>query len=110
MTPCKIPEQFIRVVTKMNPEISNVEFMEFQVINNMVHPMTFETTERVVVIVNLIMNREYELKGNRNNYTEILNTLFNGTYSKYEFISFSVERISYLPEKTNMQKFQELFS
>jgi hypothetical protein len=108
MTQPKIPETFLTVVIKMNPEISNIEIENFDVIK-IINPLTFNLDERIKVIVNLHMNREHKLKGPRNTYSELLNTLFNYTYPDHEFISFAVSQISYPPEKTNMEKFHELF-
>lgn len=109
MTKPKIPETFLTVITKMNPEISNVEIEVFDVIK-LINPPTFNVDERIKVIVNLHMNREHKLKGNRENYSEILNTLFTHTYPDYLFISFDVKLLHFPQEKTNMEKFHELFS
>jgi hypothetical protein len=109
MTQHKIPDDFLTVVIKMNPEISNVEIVDvdtFKIIN----PLTFNLDERFQVLVNLHVKREYKLQGPRKTYSEILNNLFKYTYSDHNFISFVVSQISYPPEKTNMEKFNELFS
>jgi len=109
MTQHKIPDDFLTVVIKMNPEISNVEIVDvdtFKIIN----PLTFNLDERFQLVVNLYMNREHKLQGPRKTYSEILNNLFKYTYSDHNFISFVVSQISYPPEKTNTQKFHELFS
>jgi hypothetical protein len=108
MTNPKIPETFLTVITKMNPEISNVEIEVFDVIT-LINPSTFNLDERIKVIVNLHMNKEHKLKGNRENYSEILNTLFIYTYPDYHFISFKVKSLHLPQEKTNMEKFHELF-
>ena len=47
----------------------------------------------------------------REYYSDELNSLFNYTYSGYDFIKFYVEEIHCLPQevKTNYDKFVELF-
>jgi hypothetical protein len=105
----KIPDDFLIVISKMNPEISNVEIVNVDTTKT-ICSTTFNANELIRIHVNLHMNREYQLKGNQSTYTETLNNLFRLTYSKHEFISFHVDKFSFLNEKTNMEKFQELFS
>jgi hypothetical protein len=105
----KIPDDFLIVISKMNPEISNVEIKNIDTIKT-ICSTTFNVDELIRINVNLHINREYQLKGNQSTYTETLNNLFRLTYSKHDFISFNVVKFSYLNEKTNMEKFQELFS
>jgi hypothetical protein len=109
MTEYKIPDDFLIVISKMNPEISNVEIKNIDTIKT-ICSTTFNVDELIRINVNLHINREYQLKGNQSTYTETLNNLFRLTYSKHDFISFNVAKFSYLNEKTNMEKFQELFS
>lgn len=109
MTQYKIPEEFLTVITKMNPEIYWVEYADF-ITQKLINCSTFNTDELIRINVNLHMNREHNLKGTVNTYSDILNNLFKYTYPDYNFISFQVSKFSYPLEKTNMQKFHELFS
>jgi hypothetical protein len=105
----KIPEEFLTVITKMNLEISNVEYEDF-ITQKFINPSTFDTNELIRINVNLHMNREHKLNGTVNTYSDILTNLFKFTYPDYNFISFQVSKFSYPLEKTNRQKFHELFS
>jgi hypothetical protein len=109
MTQHKIPDDFLTVVIKMNPEISNVEIVDFEIFK-IINGSTFNIDERFQVFVNLHVKREYKLKGLRDTYSKLLDTLFKHTYPDHDFISFVVSQISYPLEKTNLEKFNELFS
>ena len=50
------------------------------------------------------------LNGSNEYYGEEIDKLFHFTYPDYEFVKFSVDEMDVRPEKTNYEKFIELFS
>jgi hypothetical protein len=104
-----IPPDFKIVVKRMIPEIVGMEVINV-VSSKIISPFTFETIEKFLVSVRLISESPAMLN-NREYYSDELNSLFNYTYSGYDFIKFYVEEIHCLPQevKTNYDKFVELF-
>jgi len=104
-----IPPDFEVVVKRMIPEIVGMGVINV-VSSKIISPFTFETIERFLVSVRLISESPAMLH-NRQYYSDKLNSLFNYTYSGYDFIKFYVEEIHCLPQevKTNYDKFVELF-
>lgn len=103
-----IPPDFEVVVKRMIPEIVGIGVINV-VSSKMISPTSFETIERFLVSIRLISESPAMLN-NRQYYSDKLNSLFNYTYSGYDFIKFYVEEIHCLPqEKTNYDKFVELF-
>ena len=104
-----IPPDFKIVVKRMIPEIVGMEVINV-VSSKIISPFTFETIEKFLVSIRLISESPAMLH-TRQYYSDKLNSLFNYTYSGYDFIKFYVEEIHCLPQevKTNYDKFVELF-
>ena len=108
MTNFKVPEEFIRVVTKLNPEITNIEVEKVEKLV-MYDPYSFMPIEKFIIDTKVRFSGR-TWKGTREYYSEILNNLFGYTYSEEsEFVRFGTVMFSLPPEETNGEKFFKLF-
>jgi hypothetical protein len=104
-----IPERFNTVVLKLCPEIREVVTIGYKS-RSVYDPMTFEPTFNFLVAINLFFNENDVPKGGKDHYEGLFNDYFKMTYgSEMDFISFKVESLIVPPEKTNQDKFFELF-
>jgi|LakMenEpi03Aug12_release.lakeMendotaPanAssembly.Ray.scaffolds.fasta_scaffold2198573_1 hypothetical protein len=104
-----IPPDFEVVVKKMIPEIRGIDVVN-TICTKIINPITFDVVDKFLVSIRLTSESPVMLN-KRQHYTDEINTLFNYTYSGYDFIKFYVEEIHCLPQevKTNYDKFVELF-
>lgn len=104
-----IPPDFEVVVKKMIPEIRGIDVIN-TISTKIINPMSFDVVDKFLVSIRLTSESPAMLN-KRQHYTDEINTLFNYTYSGYDFIKFYVEEIHFLPQegKTNYDKFMELF-
>ena len=108
MSNFRVPDEFIRVVTKMNPEITNIEVENVKKVA-MIDSISLRAVEKFMVDVKVYF-KGHTWKGTREYYSEILNNLFSYTYSEEsEFVRFGTVIFSLPPEETNGEKFNKLF-
>ena len=103
-----IPPTFKDVVMKMCPEIVDVVsngYREHMVYN----PMNFEPVYTYVVGVDLYFDNKWDMKKSKSEYGKVFNDYFKMTYSDMDYITFHVRSFIFPPEKTNKDKFFELF-
>lgn len=103
-----IPPTFKDVVVKMCPEIVDVVsngYREHMVYN----PMNFEPVYTYLVGVDLYFDNKWDMKKSKSEYGKVFNDYFKMTYSDMDYITFHVRSFIFPPEKTNKDKFFELF-
>ena len=104
-----IPPTFKDVVVKMFPEIVDIVsrgYREHMVYN----PMNFEPVYTYLVGIDLYFDNHNGMKKSKNEYGKEIGDYFRMTYgSEMEFVSFHVQSFIFPPEKTNKDKFFELF-
>ncbi len=105
-----IPESLRIVITKMMPEITRMGVARVEAFKKY-NPVNFDVIDEYIVKLRLIFDGGIRtLKGSDEYYGEEINKLFHFTYPDYEFVKFSVDEMDVRPEKTNYEKFIELFS
>lgn len=104
----EIPETFLRVLEKMQPELNKIEIKSIHT-NGVISPETLEFIEHFRVNVAIQIGRKKIRAGNLSDYSEIITKLFRFTYDDYEFIHFNVIEVLHEPDITNRDKFMELF-
>ena len=105
----KIPEPFLDVLKKMNPEISNLEFVSANTISYGRLPLSSEDSELIIVNVRVCFINDPHIVGDTKVYTSILNTYFKCTYPDMGFVSFYVTQLKIPPKLSNRDKFALLF-
>jgi hypothetical protein len=106
--PIEIPKTFKDVIIKMFPEIQDVVSAGYRD-NKMYNPMTFEPVYTYLVGVDLYFDETNGMKKSKNDYGKELTDYFKMTYSDLDFVTFHVRSFIFPPEKTNEDKFFELF-
>jgi hypothetical protein len=105
----EIPESFNTVVLKLCPEIREiitVGYKSYSVYN----PINFKPNFKFLVGINIFFNDNNRLQGDKTHYESLINNYFKMTYGgEMDFITFKVESFIIPPEKTNEDKFFELF-
>lgn len=103
-----IPPTFKDVVVKMCPEIVDVVskgYREHMVYN----PMNFEPVYTYLVGIDLYFDNHNGMKKSKNEYSKEIDDYFKMTYSDMDYITFHVQSFIFPPEKSNKDKFFELF-
>ena len=104
-----IPERFKDVVLKMCPEIKDIISVGYRD-NKMYDHMTFNPIYKYLVAVDLYFDETNGMKKTKKEYGDELNNYLRMTYSsEMEFVSFHVRSFIFPPEKTNEDKFFEVF-
>jgi hypothetical protein len=106
--PIVIPERFKDVVLKMCPEIKDIVSVGYRD-NKMYDPMTFNPVYNYLVGVDLYFDETYGMKKSKKEYGDELTDYFKMTYDGMDFVSFHVQSFIFPPEKTNEDKFFEVF-
>lgn len=106
--PIVIPERFKEVVLKMCPEIKEIVCSGYRD-NKVYDPMTFNPVFNYLVGVDLYFDETYGMKKSKKEYGDELNDYFKMTYDGMDFVSFHVQSFIFPPEKTNEDKFFEVF-
>jgi hypothetical protein len=104
----KLPDNFIRVLQKMHPEINGIEIKSINTAS-LVSAKYFEVTENFRVNIVIQIARKKHPVGCLGDYDEKITTLFRYTYDDYQFVSFRVVEMIYEPDISNRDKFMELF-
>jgi hypothetical protein len=104
-----IPPDFEIVIKKMNPEITGIRMIRTEA-TKMLNPINFEAIDKFLVVIALQFGGgKSHVKGHPEYYSDEINKLFTYTYSDYDFVRFHVHEFDLPPEKTNYDKFVELF-
>jgi hypothetical protein len=104
-----IPPTFKDVVVKMCPEILNIVSVGYRE-QTMYDPMNFEPVYKYLVGIDLYFDNHNGMKKSKNEYGKEIGDYFRMTYgSEMEFVSFHVQSFIFPPERTNKDKFFELF-
>jgi len=105
-----IPESLRVVVKKMMPEITLMGVARVEAYKKY-NPANFDVIDEYIVKLRLTFDGGIRtLNGSNEYYGEEIDKLFHFTYPDYEFVKFSVAEMDVRPEKTNYEKFIELFS
>ena len=105
-----IPESLRVVVNKMMPEITLMRVARVEALKKY-NPANFDVIDEYIVKLRLTFDGGVRtLNGSNEYYGEEIDKLFHFTYPDYEFVKFSVDEMDVRPEKTNYEKFIELFS
>ncbi len=104
-----IPTMFKEVVLKMCPEIKDIVSVGYRE-QSMYNPMDFSPVYKYLVGVDVYFDEYNGMKKSKKEYGEEFNDYLKMTYgSEMEFISFHVQSFIFPPERTNKDKFFELF-
>ena len=104
-----IPSTFKDVVVKMCPEILNIVSVGYRE-QTVYDPMTFNPIYKYLVGVDLYFDNYNGMKKSKHEYSKEIDDYFKMTYgSEMDFISFHVQSFIFPPERTNKDKFFELF-
>jgi hypothetical protein len=105
-----IPPDFEIVIKKMNPEITGIRMIRTEATKLLSVKKNFEAVDRFLVVIALQFGGgQSHVKGHPEYYSDEINKLFTYTYSEYNFVRFRVHEFDLPPEKTNYDKFVELF-
>jgi hypothetical protein len=105
-----IPESLRVVVKKMMPEITLMGVARVEAYKKY-NPANFDVIDEYIIKLRLTFDGGAKtLNGSSEYYGEEIDKLFHFTYPDYEFVKFSVDEMDVRPEKTNYEKFIELFS
>ena len=103
-----IPERFKDVVLKMCPEIKDIISVGYRD-NKMYDHMTFNPIYKYLVAVDLYFDETNGMKKTKKEYGDELNNYLRMTYNELDFVTFHVRSFIFPPEKTNEDKFFEVF-
>jgi len=104
-----IPPKFKEVILKMCPEIKDIVSVGYRE-TAMYCPTTFHPIKNFLVGVDLYFEETNGMKKSKKEYGEEIGDYFRMTYgSEMDFISFHVQSFIFPPERTNKDKFFELF-
>lgn len=103
-----IPETFVDVILKLCPEVINMKSNGYRE-TTMYSAETFEPIKRYLVGVDLYFDEKNSMKKTKNEYSNVITDYFKMTYSELDFVTFHVRSFIFPPEKSNEQKFFELF-
>jgi len=103
-----IPERFKDVVLKMCPEIRDIVSNGYRD-NKMYDPMTVNAIYTYLVGVDLYFDETNGVKKSKKEYGDELNDYFRMVFNGMDFVTFHVRSFIFPPEKTNEDKFFEVF-
>jgi hypothetical protein len=104
-----IPSTFKDVVVKMCPEILNIVSVGYRE-QTVYNPMTFDPVYKYLVGIDLYFDNHNGMKKSKNEYGKEIGDYFKMTYgSEMEFVSFHVQSFIFPPERTNKDKFFDMF-
>jgi len=104
----EIPKTFKDVVIKIFPEIQDVVSSGYRE-TVMYSPETFDPIKKYLVGIDLYFDDKFGMKKNKNDYGKEITNYFKMTYSDLDFVTFHVRSFIFPPEKTNEDKFFEIF-
>lgn len=103
-----IPETFKDVLLKLCPEIKDVVSIGYRE-NAVYDPNTFNPIHKYLVGVDIYFDETNGMKKSKNEYGKLFNDYFKMTYSDIDYVTFHVQSFIFPPEKSNREKFLELF-
>jgi len=104
-----VPEKLKDVVKKMCPEIKDIVSVGYRE-QSVYDPTTFNPIYKYLVGVDVYFDDHNGMKKSKNEYGKEFNDYLKMTYgSEMEFITFHVQSFIFPPERTNKDKFFELF-
>ena len=104
-----VPEKLKDVVKKMCPEIVDIVSVGYRE-TTMYNPNNFEPVTKYLVGVDIYFDEHNGMKKSKNEYSKEIDDYFRMTYGgEMEFITFHVQSFIFPPEKSNREKFFELF-
>jgi hypothetical protein len=104
-----IPSTFKDVVLKMCPEIKDIVSTGYRE-QSMYDAMTFNPIYKYLVGVDVYFDEYNGMKKSKDEYGKEFNDYLKMTYGgEMEFITFHVQSFIFPPERTNKDKFFELF-
>jgi len=106
--PIEIPKTFKDVVLKMYPEIQNIVSAGYRE-NAMYDPNTFDAIKTYLVGIDLYFDDKHGMKKSKKEYGTELTDYLKMTYCELDFITLHVRSFIFPPEKTNEEKFFEVF-
>lgn len=106
--PIEIPKTFKDVVLKMYPEIQNIVSAGYRE-NAMYDPNTFDAIKTYLVGIDLYFDDKHGMKKSKKEYGTELTDYLKMTYCELDFVTFHVRSFIFPPEKTNEEKFFEVF-
>ena len=105
-----IPEKLKDVVKKMCPEIVDIVSIGYRE-QTVYNPENFNPITKYLVGVDIYFDEHNGMKKSKNEYGKEIDDYFRMTFgSEMEFITFHVQSFIFPPERTNKDKFFELFS
>jgi hypothetical protein len=106
--PIVIPERFKVVVLKMCPEIKDIVSVGYRD-TKMYDPETFHPITKFLVGVDLYFDEKSCMKKPKKEYGDEFNDYFKMTFDGMDFVTFHVQSYIFPPEKSNEDKFFEVF-
>ena len=103
-----IPETFKDVLLKLCPEIKDVVSIGYRE-NSVYDPNTFNPIYKYLVGVDIYFDETNGMKKSKHEYGILFNDYFKMTYSDIDYVTFHVQSFIFPPEKSNREKFLELF-
>jgi len=114
-----IPENFLKVMNKMFPEICNIEISDIQTSNISLSEMLYGASRAGIqeykdsrlffVKVKIVIGRYHDPKHDAKGYTEELTNLFKYVYPEMDFVQFRVEHVKLMAKPTREEMVAELF-
>jgi hypothetical protein len=104
-----IPERFKDVVIKMCPEIKDIVSVGYRE-QSMYNPTDFSPVYKYLVGIDIYFDDYNGMKKSKAEYGTEIGDYFRMTYgSEMEFVSFHVQSFIFPPERTNKDKFFDMF-
>ena len=105
----EVPDTLKVVILKMCPEIINIVSTGYRE-QTVYDPTNFEPIYKYLVGVDIHFGSHDGMKKSKHEYSKEIDDYFKLTYgSEMGFVSFHVQSFIFPPEKTNKDKFFELF-
>ena len=105
----EVPDTLKVVILKMCPEIINVVSTGYRE-QTVYDPTNFEPIYKYLVGVDIYFDSHNGMRKSKHEYSKEIDDYFKMTYgSEMGFVSFHVQSFIFPPEKTNKDKFFELF-
>lgn len=106
--PIAIPQRFKDVVLKMCPEIKDIVSVGYRDAK-IYDPETFNPITKYLVGVDLYFDKKSCMRKPRQEYNNEFNDYFRMVFNGMDFVTFHVQSFIFPPEKTNDDKFFEVF-
>lgn len=104
----KLPKTFLKVILKSFPEFRDVKSVGYRE-HAQYDPYDFNPIYRYLVGIDIYFNEPNGDKKPKGDYESLINDYFKMTYHDMDYITFKVQSLIIPPEKTNRDKFFELF-